>query len=51
MIVGVGSHFFGTAIFVNMANMNLFDAEFSPTFYKTLPVNLSLLVHFSFYFI
>jgi NADH-ubiquinone oxidoreductase chain 5 len=43
MFVGVGSHFFGSAIFVNMAHMNLFDAEFSPTFYKTLPVNLSLL--------
>jgi len=43
MIVGVGSHFFGSAIFVNMYNMNLFDAEFIPLFYKTLPVNLSLL--------
>ena len=42
MFVGVGSHFFGTAIFVNMYNMNLFDAEFIPVFYKTLPVNLSL---------
>lgn len=42
MIVGVGSHFFGTAIFTNMKNMNLFDAEFIPLFYKTLPVNLSL---------
>jgi NADH-ubiquinone oxidoreductase chain 5 len=43
MIVGVGSHFFGTAIFVNNGNVNLFDAEFIPTFYKTLPVMLSLL--------
>jgi proton-translocating NADH-quinone oxidoreductase chain L len=43
MIVGVGSHFFGTAIYVRMQNLNLFDAEFIPTFYKTLPVNLSLL--------
>jgi NADH-ubiquinone oxidoreductase chain 5 len=42
MVVGVGSHFFGTAIFVNINNMNLFDAEFIPLFYKTLPVNLSL---------
>lgn len=42
MIVGVGSHFFGTAIYVSMQNMNLFDAEFIPLFYKTLPVNLSL---------
>jgi NADH-ubiquinone oxidoreductase chain 5 len=43
MFVGVGSPFFGTAIFVSMQNLNLFDAEFIPTFYKTLPVNLSLL--------
>jgi len=43
MIVGLGSQFFGTAVFVNMQNINLFDAEFIPTFYKTLPVNLSLL--------
>ena len=43
MIVGVGSHFFGTAIFVNIFNMNVFDAEFISTFYKTLPVNLSIL--------
>jgi len=46
MIVGVGSHFFGTAVFTNMENMNLFDAEFIPLFYKTLPVNLSLLGFF-----
>lgn len=43
MIVGVGTHFFGTAIFVDPFNMNVFDAEFISTFYKTLPVNLSLL--------
>ena len=47
MIVGVGSPFFGTAIYVNMKNMNLFDAEFISLFYKTLPVNLSL---FGFFF-
>jgi NADH-ubiquinone oxidoreductase chain 5 len=47
MLVGVGSQFFGTAIYVNMQNLNLFDAEFIPTFYKTLPVNLSLLGFFS----
>jgi len=43
MVVGVGSNFFGTAVFVDMFNMNIFDAEFISTFYKTLPVNLSLL--------
>lgn len=47
MIVGVGSDFFGTAVYINANNMNIFDAEFIPTFYKTLPVNLSLLGIFS----
>ena len=47
MIVGVGSDFFGTAVYINANNMNIFDAEFIPTFYKTLPVNLSLLGVFS----
>jgi NADH-ubiquinone oxidoreductase chain 5 len=51
MIVGVGSHFFETAIFINMQNMNIFDAEFIPTFYKTLPVYLSLLGVFSAFFL
>lgn len=42
MIVGVGSSFFNTGIMVNSPNMNLFDAEFIPVFYKLLPVILSL---------
>jgi NADH-ubiquinone oxidoreductase chain 5 len=42
MMVGVGSHFFGNAIFVNLNNFNVFDAEFISTFYKVLPVNVSL---------
>jgi NADH-ubiquinone oxidoreductase chain 5 len=42
MMVGVGSSFFGTSIFVNLNNFNVFDAEFVSTFYKTLPVNLSI---------
>jgi len=42
MIVKVRNHLFGIAIFVNSNNMNLFDSEFIPLFYKTLPVNLSL---------
>jgi NADH-ubiquinone oxidoreductase chain 5 len=49
MIVGVGSNFFGSAIFVNLSHMNIFDAEFIPVFYKTLPVKLSLLGVFSAY--
>jgi NADH:ubiquinone oxidoreductase subunit 5 (subunit L)/multisubunit Na+/H+ antiporter MnhA subunit len=47
LIVGVGSSFFGTAVYTNANNMNIFDAEFIPTFYKTLPVKLSLLGVFS----
>jgi NADH-ubiquinone oxidoreductase chain 5 len=47
MIVGIGTQFFGTAIFVNMQNVNIFDAEFVSLFYKTLPVNLSLFGFFS----
>jgi NADH-ubiquinone oxidoreductase chain 5 len=47
MFVGVGSHFFGSAIYVNLENFNIFDAEFVDVFYKTLPVNLSLLGFFS----
>ena len=47
MIVGVGSQFFGTAIYINFQNINIFDAEFIPTFYKTLPVKLSLFGVFS----
>ena len=47
MMVGVGSQFFGSAIYVDYLNMNIFDAEFIPTFFKTLPVKLSLLGVFS----
>lgn len=47
MFVGVGSHFFGTSVYVNLNNFNIFDAEFINTFYKTLPVYLSLLGFFS----
>jgi NADH-ubiquinone oxidoreductase chain 5 len=42
MMVGVGSHFFGTAIYTSMQSYNIFDAEFIPLFYKTLPVHFSL---------
>ena len=46
MVVGLGSDFFGNAIYVNIQNLNMFDAEFIPHFYKTLPVKLSLLGFF-----
>lgn len=51
MIVGVGSHFFGPALFINNKNMSIFDAEFVSTFYKTLPVKLSLFGVFSAFFL
>ena len=47
MFVGVGSDFFGTAIYTNLTNMNIWDAEFIPLFFKLLPVQLSLLGSFS----
>ena len=43
MIVGLDSHFFGTAIYINPNLFNLFDAEFTSLFYKTLPVHLSII--------
>ena len=49
MIIGVGSSFFGVAIFVNLINVITFDGEFLNVWYKTLPVNLSVLGFFSSY--
>ncbi len=43
MLVGFGSDFFNSAIYIPLENINLFDAEFIDLFYKLLPVNLSLL--------
>lgn len=43
MIVGIGSDFFGNAIYNNPKNFHVFDAEFVEFFYKILPVALSLL--------
>ena len=47
MLVGIGSQFFGAAIYVNTSNFNVFDAEFINNFHKTLPVYFSLLGFFS----
>ena len=41
-IVGVGSDFFGSAIYNNPKSLHVFDAEFVEFFYKILPVTLSL---------
>jgi NADH-ubiquinone oxidoreductase chain 5 len=43
MIVGVGSDFFGAAIYNSPQMLHVFDAEFIDFFYKILPVTLSLL--------
>ena len=43
MLVGLGTHFWGSAIYVKPENMNMIDAEFIQQFYKLLPVALSLL--------
>ena len=42
MIVGVGSDFFGPAIYNNPNTLHVFDAEFVEFFYKILPVTFSL---------
>lgn len=43
MIVGIGSDFFGAAIYNNPKTLHVFDAEFVEFFYKILPVALSIL--------
>lgn len=42
IIVGVGSDFFGAAIYNKPMTLHMFDAEFVEFFYKILPVTLSL---------
>ena len=42
LIVGVGSDFFGSAIYNNPRILHVFDAEFVEFFYKILPVAFSL---------
>lgn len=42
MIIGMGTHFWGNAIYVAPKNMNAIDAEFIPQIWKLLPVCLSI---------
>jgi len=42
MVVGLGTPFWGNAIYVRPENMNMFDAEFISQFYKLLPLVFSL---------
>ena len=51
LIVGLGTDFFKTAIYTPLNNVNSFDAEFVVWFYKSLPVNLSMLGVFSAFFL
>jgi NADH-ubiquinone oxidoreductase chain 5 len=41
MIIGMGTNFWGNAIYILPENMNMIDAEFIPLFFKNLPVFLS----------
>ena len=43
MIIGMGTDFWGNAIYVAPKNMNAIDAEFIPQIWKLLPVCLSIL--------
>lgn len=51
LIVGLGTDFFKTAIYIPLNNVTSFDAEFVVLFYKSLPVNLSMLGVFSAFFL
>jgi len=42
MVIGVGTNFWGNALFVLPENLVIFDAEFLPTFIKLIPVIFSL---------
>jgi NADH-ubiquinone oxidoreductase chain 5 len=43
MFIGVGSAFWNNSIFILPLNLNIFDAEFAPQFFKILPVCFSIL--------
>lgn len=43
MIIGVGSDFFGAAIYTNPKSLHIFDGEFIEFCYKILPVALSII--------
>ena len=43
MFIGLGTDFWGNALFVSPKNMNMIDAEFISILFKVLPVILSLL--------
>ena len=47
LFIGLGSDFWGNAIFINPANFQLIDAEFLPFLPKILPLLLRLLSIFT----
>jgi NADH-ubiquinone oxidoreductase chain 5 len=49
MIIGVGTQFWGSALFTLPSNMNMLEAEFIPHSIKLIPVCFSLLGAFSAY--
>ena len=51
MVVGLGSSFFGTSVFVNLINYNSLEAEFIDPFYKLLPVIFSITSFFFAWFL
>jgi len=47
IIVGLGNTVFNNVIYISILNFNIFDAEFSDVFFKSLPVCFSLFGFFS----
>ena len=51
IVVGVGTNFFGNAIYVSQSSFHLFDSEFISFFYKISPVIFSLFGAFLSFFL
>ena len=50
MLIGVGTDFWGNAIFVSPENLNVIDSEFIPSFWKNFPVLISIIGGLSSFF-
>jgi len=52
LLIGLGTSFWNSAIFIFPSNLNIIDAEFAPQFFKLLPVLFSITgAFFAFFFI
>jgi NADH-ubiquinone oxidoreductase chain 5 len=51
LFIGLGTSFWNNAIFIFPTNLNIIDAEFASSFFKLLPVCLSLTGAFSAFFL